>query len=124
MFRVVQILAVMLCSTIGVACNSNARQDEAAPHAQIVVLERFETIANGSSNAYEVPAGSYRLQMTSTSDGASVTWVGGSCGGSRKTTVFDANCVLQHDGQLEIGNPSHLGLGAPISVTLKVTRLP
>ncbi|HWZ91339.1 MAG TPA: hypothetical protein VNW92_20900 [Polyangiaceae bacterium] len=124
MRKLSRIVVAALCATMGVGCNPKALQDEPAPHAQTVLFERFDTIADGASNAYKVPAGTYRLQMTSTSDGASVAWVGGSCAGSRKTTVFDANCALQQDGQLEIGNPSHLGLGAPISVTLKVIRLP
>jgi hypothetical protein len=115
-------LTARFVAVVGSCCSAIIECNAQAPREQ-VVLDRFAKIADGGSEWHNVPAGSYRLHMTATSDGASVTWVGAACPGSPKSTVFDVDCTMPQDGQLEIGNPSLLGLGKTIAVTVKLTRL-
>lgn len=89
-----------------------------------VVLNDFVTLNDGASTTYKVPAGTYRLELTATNDGATARWYGALCQAApSETTVFDSNCTLVHDAQLKVENPTFFGLGRSTSVTVKLTRV-
>ena len=65
-------------------CRGNPQGDSSTPFnvppaIPQPVIDAFETLKDGNTISYRVRAGSYRLQVTATNDGAGVTWVGGQC---------------------------------------------
>lgn len=81
-------------------------------------------LQDGASQTYKVRAGTYRLELTATNDGATVQWYGAACqAATSETHVFDSNCTLAQDGQLKIANPTFFGLGSRTTVTVKLTLI-
>ena len=62
-------------------------------------------------------------RMVASGDGASVQWIGAACPGQRETATYSTVCEFQQVGQVIISNPTTLGLGNAISVTIKITEL-
>lgn len=106
-------------------CNllSGGRSGGEARERPVVVVDALETIKDGGSISWKVPAGRYQLDMTSTSPGAGVEWIGASCGAAQEVKTYAGRCELESTGQLVVNNPTTLGLGDPVTVTVKLTRL-
>ena len=99
---------------------ADAVADHGVPHGR-VTIDQFEQLKDGEQRTFRVRAGSYRLQVTATADGAGVTWIGPQCENAKETRVYDSNCILGQDGQLMVSNPTTFGLGATSTVTIKLT---
>jgi hypothetical protein len=67
--------------------------------------------------------GRYKVEMTASADGASAEWVGCSCPGSGETKSYSTICDVSGTSQLVIKNPTGFGMGASVSVTVKITKL-
>ena len=93
----------------------------AAPNR--VVIDTQVALADGQSHAWKFEPGTYKVDMTASTDGATVTWVGCSCPGSGETKAYSTTCELKETGQLLVVNPSTFGTSAGTTVTIKVTRI-
>ncbi len=113
---------VLLVATLP-GCDGCSKVSQAAAEAVETkpTIDQFEQLKDGESRTFRVRAGSYRLQVTATADGAGVTWAGPQCQNAKETRVYDSNCTLDQDGQLTISNPTTFGLGATSTVTIKLT---
>jgi hypothetical protein len=49
--------------------------------------------------------------------------IGTSCPGTRQTGSYSSVCELAQTGHVIVTNPTALGLGADVSVTVKITKL-
>lgn len=87
------------------------------------MVHSTETIPDGSTLSYSLPAGTYHAEITASTNGVDVAWVGGSgCLASHEQKVYTANCVLPIAGQLTILNYTVFGLGSSEVTTINVTR--
>lgn len=114
--------ALVVVAAVGCwGCASDAEVAERPK--DVVVLDKLEWLKDGEQYAFKLDPGTYKVDMTASGDGASFEWVGSSCPGSGQTKSFSSMCELTSTGQLLIKNPTTLGLGDPVSVTVKVIRL-
>jgi hypothetical protein len=88
-----------------------------------VVVEYSDWLADGASISWKVDPGTYRLELTANNDGATAEWIGASCPKTQPMRELTMTCEMPRIGQLVITNPTTLGLGAKVSVTVKVTKL-
>jgi len=88
-----------------------------------VIVEDLIVLEDGGQRIFKLDPGTYKLELTSSGDGASVQWVGASCPTTDETTSLTTVCKYSQIGQVIVSNPTSLGLGQPISITLKLTRL-
>ena len=88
-----------------------------------VVVEYSNWLADGASVSWKLDPGTYQLELTANSDGATAEWVGGSCPKTQPMRELTMTCDMPRTGQLVITNPTTFGLGAKVSVTVKVTKL-
>jgi hypothetical protein len=89
------------------------------------VLDTTETLSEGVSHSYTLEPGTYQASITSSNNGVTVQWLGGSgsgCAGSGESKVYSATCTLSIKGQLIVKNPTLLGLGGSEIVTIRVTK--
>ncbi len=106
------------CVLFGGGCTQRAVRAA----TETVVLDQYMSLQDGASRTYKVRAGTYRLELTATNDGATVQWYGATCQAApSETHVFNSNCTLLQDGQLKIANPTIFGLGSATAVTVKLT---
>jgi len=88
-----------------------------------VIAEDLLILKEGEQRIFKLDPGTYKLELTSSGDGASIEWVGASCQNTLETSSLTTVCRFTQIGQVIIGNPTSLGLGESISVTLKLTKL-
>jgi hypothetical protein len=88
-----------------------------------VVIDKLVSLDDGHLTAWKLDPGTYKVEMTASTDGASVRWMGCSCPGSGETKAYSTICELKETGQLIVENPSRFGMGAGTTVTVKVTRI-
>jgi hypothetical protein len=89
--------------------------------AEEIVVDTLESLDDGQFKAWKLDAGTYKVEMTASGDGASVKWVGSSCPGSEQTAEYSSICEMKQTGQFIIENPTAFGAGASTTVTLKIT---
>ena len=89
-----------------------------------VVVNETKTIADGAGISYSLAAGSYSSNITSTPNGVTISWVGGSSctNATVETTVYNSPCTMGQAGQLVITNPTTFGLGPSENVYIKLTK--
>ena len=90
-----------------------------------VVVSESQTLTEGAQLSYTLPAGTYAAEITSSNNGARVSWVGGSgtgCNTSAEVKTYTSTCALSIQGQLLVLNPTTFGLGGSEIVSIKVTR--
>lgn len=93
--------------------------------AGALVVSESKTLAEGTQLSFTLPAGTYAAEITSSNNGANVSWIGGSgtgCSSSGEVKVYTSTCALSIQGQLIILNPTTFGLGGSEIVSIKVTR--
>jgi len=103
------------------ACNQSGSRS--LPSLDRVVVDEHQILQDGAFVSWKVPPGRYRLEMTAADDGATAEWVGGDCPATQPMRQLTMTCELRGEGQLIIKNPTTFGLGASVSVTVKVTKL-
>jgi len=86
-----------------------------------LVIDEFPTLKEGEGLTWKLSPGTYELEITSTPDGAKIEWAGADCARAGETKDFRTTCVLTQTGQLQVTNPTTLGLGSAITVTIRVT---
>ncbi len=100
-------------------------QVSAPSPAPVVIYDDQVIIEENTTVAFQLDAGTYRLELTATGDGVEVLWPGSDCSGQpRETQSHTEICTLKRSGQFSVSNPSTLGTGPPSSFTVKVTNLP
>ncbi|MBI3201096.1 MAG: hypothetical protein HYZ29_06080 [Myxococcales bacterium] len=92
--------------------------------SETVVAQDQLILKDGHQSSYPLVAGTYRLEMTATGDGAGIEWIGAACTNAKETKAYDSNCALTRSGQLVITNPTTFGLGKTTSVTVRLVRTP
>ena len=88
-----------------------------------VVIEYSDWLADGGSVSWKLEPGAYRLDLTANNDGATAEWVGAGCPKTQPMRELTMTCEMPRTGQLVVTNPTRLGLGAKVSITVKVTKL-
>ena len=88
-----------------------------------VVVDQLVVLQEGESQIWKLDTGSYKVEMTASDDGAQVRWIGSSCGASGQVKELQMACPLETTGQLIVENPTEFGMGASVSVTVKVTQM-
>jgi len=91
------------------------------PPSPRLVIDEFPTLNEGQGLTWKLSPGTYELEITSTPDGAKIEWAGADCARAGETKDFRTTCVLTQTGQLQVTNPTTLGLGSAITVTIRVT---
>jgi len=87
------------------------------------VVNWLGVLGEGQSITWSLNSGTYRLELTSTPNGAGVTWTPGTgCQNFSEVTAYAFSCTLPINGQLKVNNPTTLGLGPSESVTVKVIK--
>ena len=99
-------------------CKKTAR--EIASSARTTTTH--ETLRDGESAVMSVGGGSFSVRFTATGDGASLKWVGSQCTGCKETTRCESSCVLPGSGQIQITNPTTLGLGDATVVSIEIEK--
>jgi len=121
------VLALMCVAglTGGMACSSGRSTQEAEKPRDVVIVDDLKILKDGEEWSFKLDAGTYKVELTASGDGASVSWVGSSCPGSgpRAVQTFSTICEMPGTGQLLVRNPSSFGMGQSVSITLKVTKL-
>jgi hypothetical protein len=84
-------------------------------------------IGEDAFHSYNLPAGKYRVKMSSRPNGVQIEWEdGASCSenlGSRPLTAIDMTCTVDSAQHLKLTNPTTFGLGPQESVSIYVERL-
>src|SRR5262245_34138095 len=88
-----------------------------------VVVNWHGLLKDGESMSWQLPAGTYRLELTASDDGDSVEWIGGNCPATQAMRSLATTCEMPRDGQLVVRNPTTFGLGAASMTTVKLTRV-
>lgn len=89
-----------------------------------VVVNETQVIPEGVSISYPLSAGTYNAALTSNNNGVKIQWIGNAtCAPSAEIKSYSSNCTLNQNGQLNISNPTLLGLGGDEIVTIKVTSI-
>ena len=104
----------LVCGLVG--CSPPKPKDK-------VVCDTLVVLADGASHIFKLDPGTYKLDITASGDGASVEWIGAACPGSTETSSLSTVCNLAQTGQLIVENPTVLGTGMSVSVTIKLVRL-
>ncbi|BDI03211.1 hypothetical protein CATMQ487_01810 [Sphaerotilus microaerophilus] len=89
------------------------------------VLDTTITLSEGVYHSYTLEPGTYHVSITSSNNGVTVQWLGGSgtgCSGSGEVKVWSATCALSIKGQLIVTNPTVFGLGGSEIVTIRLTK--
>lgn len=110
------------CYNVGGSLGDSRRGFSILPADQ-VVIEYSNWLADGASVSWKLEPGTYRLELTANSDGATAEWLGGGCPKTQPMRELTMTCEMSRSGQLIITNPTRFGLGANVSVTVKVTKL-
>jgi len=91
---------------------------------QVVIVDETRTLAEGGQVTFPLSVGTYRAEITSSRNGVSVVWVGGTgCSSATETRTYTASCDVGALGALGLVNPTLLGLPGDEVVTIKITRL-
>jgi hypothetical protein len=104
----------------GCESSSNTAQAKAQ---DVVIADKLDWLKDGEQWAFKLEPGRYKVEMTASADGASAEWVGCSCPGSGETKSYSTICDVSGTSQLVIKNPTGFGMGASVSVTVKITKL-
>lgn len=80
-------------------------------------------LKDNESHVWKLDAGSNKVEMTASDDGAQVRWVVASCGASGQAMDLRAACRLESTEQLIAEKPTEFAMGTSVSVTVKVTRV-
>ena len=87
-----------------------------------VIVKESQVLSEGISVSYPLPAGTYTAEITSSNNGVKIQWIGNAtCAASTEVKSYSNSCTLSQQGQLNISNPTLLGLGGEEIVTIKVT---
>ena len=107
-------IIMLICSLLIItACSSGGDK---------VVVEDSRWLKDGEMVFWPLSAGTYKVQLTASGDGASIEWVGSSCPKISETNNISTICELAQSGQVIVSNPTTFGLGNPISVSVKITK--
>jgi len=88
------------------------------------IYDEARSLGEGEFISIHLPKGTYRLEMTSTGEGATVRWLGGSCAGRpRETNAHTETCTLDQAGQLLITNPITFGMGSSAGLKVVIYEL-
>lgn len=94
--------------------NSGARPGQA-------VVNKLESLPEGSQYILKIPAGHYRVRVTSSNKGIKARWVGVACEASRsEQKVYETTCDPAAEVQFIIENPTTLGLGPTEEISVSV----
>lgn len=98
--------------------------DNSAAAAGQKVVDDFRSLPDGKAVIFRLPAGHYRIRVTSSNNGIKARWVGASCSASPvEQKVYEATCDPTAEAQFVVENPTTLGLGPSEQVaTSIVTR--
>lgn len=88
-----------------------------------VVVDQLVVLKDGESRIWKMDPGSYKIELTASDDGAAVKWVGANCLDSGQVKSLSTTCKFDQTGQMVVENPTAFGMGASVSVTVKLTRL-
>jgi len=90
----------------------------------VVVIDWANSLRDGAFVSWNLQPGYYQLSLTSARDGARVEWTGTeNCDfKTRDMLQFGQRCKMLRSGTLTVTNPTTFGLGAEISVTVRVTQ--
>lgn len=123
--KAISLTSIAILAGVGlniVACSPNG-DNALSPPKDKIIADQAQWLGDGAAIAYKLEPGIYKLEMTASSDGAAVEWVGTSCPGTNETKSFSVICEIPSLGQVIVKNPTLLGLGATSSVSVRITRL-
>lgn len=89
-----------------------------------VAVEAVRVLKSGDMAAWPLEPGRYRLELTASHQGVRVEWPGSACMQGKGVKQVVTECELRQSGQLVVENASllNLGLGQPVSVSVRVIR--
>lgn len=88
-----------------------------------VVVDKATQLEDGRGIYWNIEPGRYKIELNSTSDGANIEWVGASCPGANEVKQYSIMCDMPTNGQVIVKNPTILGLGPAINVSIRITHL-
>lgn len=112
---------ILLSACVLAACGGGGGGNSGSSNTVHNVLQ---VIPEGDNYVVALPAGNYHARITSNPNGVTINWVGGtSCSNyTSEVKTYTGDCKMSAPGQLVIGNPTMLGLGADESVTVVITK--
>jgi hypothetical protein len=88
-----------------------------------VVMQKQLHLRDGEAIILPLGEGPFSVHMTATGDGASLKWIGApDCNGCGETSSCTSYCNLPRSGQVQVSNPTTLGLGATVTVSVDIRR--
>lgn len=106
-----------------VACGGGGSSSSSSASNELVFRES-QVLEEGATYSWTLPAGTYKANVTSSSSGVVVSWVGGGagCTQSGEVKVHSQTCTLVIAGQLLVKNPTTFGLGSSEIASVEVFR--
>ena len=121
------ICATLIFVIVGGSCHIPTDSRSGQPYVPYVtdqvILDTSSVLKDGAGVSWKLEPGKYKLEMIANNDGATAEWVGGGCPKTQPTRELTMTCEMPRTGQLVVTNPTTFGLGAQVSVTVKVIKL-
>lgn len=115
--------AIILCNSCHVPSDARQGQPYVPYVTDQVITNTTKVLKDGEGMSFPLGPGKYKLELTANNDGADAEWIGGGCPRTKPVKQTTMTCEMPQSGQLIITNPTTFGLGASVSVTVKVTKL-
>jgi hypothetical protein len=95
--------------------------DNSAAAAGQKIVDDFRSLPDGKAIIFRLPAGHYRIRVTSSNNGIKARWVGVSCyASSAEQKIYDTTCDPTAEAQFIVENPTTLGLGPSEQVATSI----
>jgi hypothetical protein len=115
-------IKIALLSSLVVLFSGCGGGSDGSAVTETVIVNESKVLAEGYSISYPLSAGTYTAEITSNNNGVKIQWLGNAtCAASTEVKSYSNSCKLAQQGQLNISNPTLLGLGGDEIVTIKVT---
>ena len=117
------ILAIILTSSCHVPTDARQGQPYVPYVTDQVITNTSKVLKDGEGVSFKLDPGKYKLELTANNDGADAEWIGGNCPKTQPVKQTTMTCDIPATGRLIITNPTTFGLGAQVSITVKITKL-
>lgn len=115
MKKSVSVLMFVLCASAMSACGGGSNGRET-----VVLFNETKTIKDGDALSYPLPSVDVSVEISASTNGVIVEWVGGNCATTTEVKTYKSSCWMAQQGQLKIANPVTTLTGDE-TVTVRIT---
>lgn len=114
MKKSVSVLMLAICASVLSACGGGSSDRET-----VVLVNETATIPDGAFLTYTIPAVYASVEISASTNGVIVEWIGGGYAASAEVKTYKGSCGMAQQGQHKITNPA-TSTGDEV-VTVKIT---